>query len=292
LKAVIINGDDFGLSHETNAGILRAHRDGVLSSASLMVGGAAHAEAALIARDNPQLDVGLHVVVCRGRSVLAPERLSGLVNVERAFPGNPVRAGLRYFFDRRLISALRDECRAQVEAHLRLVGYLNHIDGHLNFHAHPVLCDILAGLAAEFKVPCLRLTREPLLTTLRLSRSSPGRKLIESLIFHLLSARMRRVMARHGLRSNDWVFGLHQSGLLTESYLLGLIPRLRAGITEIYFHPAADVGQVPPPPGAQREVELLTSARLKEALSAGGVHLTTYARLASGAVPPADHGQE
>jgi hopanoid biosynthesis associated protein HpnK len=285
LKAVIINGDDFGLSRETNAGILRAHRHGVLSSASLMVGEAAHAEAALIARENPQLDVGLHVVVCRGHSILSPERLCGLVDAQRAFASNPVMAGLRYFFDRRLISALRDECRAQIEAHLRLVGYLNHINGHLNFHAHPVLCEILAGLAAEFKVPYLRLTREPLSITLRLSRWSLGRKLTESLIFCLLSARMRRVLARYGLRSNDWVFGLHQSGMLTESYLLGLIPRLRPGVSELYFHPAADVGEIPPSPEAQREVELLTSARLKQALSANGILLTTYGRLASGADP-------
>jgi hopanoid biosynthesis associated protein HpnK len=282
LKAVIINGDDFGLSRETNAGILRAHQDGVLNSASLMVAGAACTEAVEIARDNPQLDVGLHVVVCRGHSVLSAQRIAGLVDANRAFAENPVLAGLRYFFDRRIISALRDECRAQVETHLRLVGYLNHIDGHLNFHAHPVLSEILIGLAVEFKVPCIRLTREPLSVTLRLSRSSIGRKLVEAIIFRALSARMRRLMTGKGIKTNDWVFGLHQSGQLNESYLLGLIPRLRAGVTELYFHPALDVGRVPPPPAAQREVELLTSARLKETLSVGEVHLTTYAGLARG----------
>jgi hopanoid biosynthesis associated protein HpnK len=292
LKALIINGDDFGLSPEVNAGILRAHRNGVLNSASLMVAGAARREAAAIAHDNPTLDVGLHVVVCRGQSVLASERLGRLVNADCAFSNNPVLTGLRYFFDRRLISALRDECRAQVETHLQLIGYLNHINGHLNFHAHPVLCDILVSLAVEFKVPWLRLVREPLLATLRLSRSSLGRKLIESFIFSLLSVRMRRVMTSHGIRSNDWIFGLHQTGQLSESYLLGLIPQLRPGITELYFHPAADVGGVAPPREAQHEVELLTSTQLKHALSASGVCLTTYARLTASPPASGEYAQE
>ncbi len=245
-----------------------------------MVTGEAHKEAAAAARDNPALDVGLHLVVCRGLSLLDSGRVAGLVDAQGAFASNPVVTGLRYFFDRRLRSQLRDECRAQVEKHLELVGYLNHINGHLNFHAHPVICDIVMDLAAEFRIPCLRLVREPLLTTLRLSRAAAARKVVEAVIFRLLSARMRRLAKARGLKSNDWLFGLHQSGRFTESYLHGLIPRLPQGVTEIYFHPAADVGRTPPPAEAQREVALLTDPRLKELLAANGVKLTTFAEIA------------
>src|SRR5438309_298214 len=133
-KAVIINGDDFGLSPEVNAGILRAHREGVLTSASLMVAEAAADAAARAARDLPGLDVGLHVVVCQGRSTLKPAEIAPLVNNRGDFVSNPVLGGMRYFFNRSIREKLRAEIRAQIDAHFAMIGYLRHIDGHLNFH--------------------------------------------------------------------------------------------------------------------------------------------------------------
>ena len=286
LKAVIINGDDFGFSPEVNAGILRAHREGVLNSASLMVASVARDAAARAAHENPALDVGLHLVVCKGYSVLAPEKLAGVVDAGGRFVENPVLGGLRYFFNRSIRDRLRDECRAQIELHMKLVGYLNHIDGHLNFHAHPVLADIVIDLAAEYRVPCLRLPREPVFTTLTLARDHAARKLVESVIFRALSARAYRRMEARGLKSSDWLFGLHQSGNLSEKYVMGVIDRLREGVTEIYFHPAADLGGTPPPAAAQLEVEILTGANLRRRLGERGVRLTTFAELARGSGAP------
>jgi hopanoid biosynthesis associated protein HpnK len=279
-KAVIINGDDLGLSAEVNAGILRAHREGILNSASLMVAEAARDDAARAAKEFPGLDVGLHLVVCRGRSVLPPSEIAPIVDGEGRFADNPVASGLNYFFNRSIHAKLTAECRAQIETHLKLVGYLNHIDGHLNFHVHPALADIMLELAAEYKVPCIRLPREPAFTTLAIARDHMARKLVESVIFRSLSRRTRKKAARKGIRSTDWVFGLHQSGHLTEKYLLGIISRLRPGLTEIYFHPAMDVGGTPPDANAQREVEILTSPRVREALSSRAIAMTTFAELA------------
>lgn len=159
MKLLIVNGDDFGASREHNAGIVRSHREGILTSASLMVAEAGCEEAARMAREYPRMDVGLHLVFCQGRSVLPAERLSGMVDSDAAFRDNPVKAGLRYFFDRKLRQKLTDECRAQIERHLELIGYLNHIDGHLNIHVHPTIIEVLTEVAAEYGVPYLRLPR-------------------------------------------------------------------------------------------------------------------------------------
>ena len=285
MKALIVNGDDFGHSPEVNAGILRAHRDGILTSASLMVAEPARDEASRAARENPALDVGLHVVVCGGRSVLAPAELGGAVDAQGRFPNNPVVAGMRWFFDRKLRGRLAAEIRAQIETHLKMVGYLNHIDGHLNFHVHPTIAGILVELASEYKVPCLRLPRESVVTTLGLARDNTPRKLVEAVIFRTLSRRTRRLMRARGLKSTDRLFGLHQSGHMSEDYVLGVIGRLRDGVTELYFHPALDIGGTPPPVHAQIEVEILTSPRVRDALSARGVRLTTFAELARGTIP-------
>ena len=200
------------------------------------------------------------------------------------FIDNPVGAGMRYFFDRSMRAAMTDELRAQVERHLELVGYLNHIDGHLNFHVHPLFADILVKLAVEYKVPCIRLPRERVMTTLRLRQDNAPRKLVESIIFRTLSRRTSRMMAERGLTSTDALFGLHQSGHLSEDYIVGVIDRIRDGTTELYFHPAADIGGVPPPVEAQLEVEILTSARVREAIERNGIELITFAELAKGKI--------
>jgi hopanoid biosynthesis associated protein HpnK len=280
VKRLIVNGDDFGLSGEVNAGILRAHRIGILTTASLMVAEPAAEAAARAAHETPALDVGLHVVVCKGRSLTAPERMGGAVDAAGRFPENPVSAGMRWFFDRKARAHLRDEIRAQIERHLELVGYLNHIDGHLNFHVHPAIADIVVELAVEYKVPCLRLPMEPVAVTIGLRRDHLARKLVESVIFKTLSRRARRVMRERGLKFTDRLFGLHQSGHLDEDYVLSVIDRLGEGTTEFYFHPAADIGGTPPPAEAQREVEILTSPRVREKLKARAVELITFADLA------------
>ena len=290
-RAVIVTADDFGFSREVNAGIIHAHREGILTATSLMVAANASAEAAALARENPRLDVGLHLVVCRGQSVLAPDRLAGIVDASGKFPESPVGAGLRYFFNRAIRTRLRDEIRAQIEAHLKLIGRLDHIDGHLNFHVHPVIADLLIDLCAEYRVPCVRLPREPITTTLALARDHAARKIVEGAIFRTLSRRTRRRMRDRGLRSTDALFGLHQSGHFSEDYVLGVIERLPPGLTEFYFHPAADIGGMPPALEAQAEVGILTSPRVRGALVKRNVRLTNFAEVARAAAfdapPPA-----
>ncbi|HKV56043.1 MAG TPA: hopanoid biosynthesis-associated protein HpnK, partial [Candidatus Binataceae bacterium] len=278
--SLVITGDDFGCSREVNAGVIRAFREGVLTGTSLMVAGAARDEAAALAREHRQLDVGLHLVVCRGHSVLAADRLGGIVDAAARFSESPVGAGLRYFFDRRVRSALRDEIRAQIETHLELTGYLNHLDGHLNFHVHPVVADIVIEAAGEYRIPCMRLPREPVTRTLRLARDHASRKLIESLIFRTLSRRLLKRMRAHGIRTTNRLFGLHQTGFISEDYVAGVIARMSPGTTEFYFHPAQDIGGTPPALAAQLEVRVLTSQRIREALGRAGVRLTSFAEIA------------
>ncbi len=276
-RALIVTADDFGISREVNAAVVNGFQKGILTAASLMATGAALDEAVAIARNHPDLDVGLHLVVCRGSSVLAPERLPGLVDSDGHFPQQPVVAGLRFFFDRRLRNCLRDELRAQIERHLQLIGRLSHVDGHLNFHVHPVVATIVVELAVEYRIRCIRLPREPLVTTLRLARDHWPRKLIESVIFKLLCRRMLTLMKVHDLHTTDRLFGLHQTGHMTEAYVAGLIERLPPGLTEIYFHPAESIGVGVPPQAAQNEARILRSACIRQALVKAGVRLTNFA---------------
>src|SRR6266567_2315923 len=97
-RRLIVNADDFGRSPSINEAVIRAHREGVLTTASLMVNEPACDEAAALARENPGLGVGLHLTLVLGHSALAASQIPGLVNGQQKFTDNPASAGFRYFF--------------------------------------------------------------------------------------------------------------------------------------------------------------------------------------------------
>ena len=287
-KWLIVSGDDFGLSSEVNAGILTAHREGILTNVSFMVNGPAREEAVSMAKETPTLGVGLHLTLVLGRSTLPFRELPGLVDAAGHFSSDPVKAGMRYFFDKRLHASLLRECRAQIEVFLATGLSLSHIDGHLNIHLHPTILTLLLQLAIEYPIRALRLTHENLWTSLTLDPTDAIRKVREGAIFSLLSLYARRKLKAAGIIFSDYLFGLHQSGNVNEAYLLGLIPHLRNGVTELYCHPSLAQGS-----GSwlsalsyslSGEVAALTSPRVKEALQQAGVSLISYRDLTEASV--------
>src|SRR6185369_10604150 len=98
MKELIINADDFGLCQGANRGIIRAWQQGILTSASLMPGGAAFEEAVALAKEHPALQVGLHLTLVQGRGVLPKQGLPSLVDDRGDFGNDPVLAGMRYYF--------------------------------------------------------------------------------------------------------------------------------------------------------------------------------------------------
>src|SRR5665213_3777830 len=100
-RRLIVNADDFGRSPSINAAVIRAHREGILTSASLMVNESAFDESVELARQNPKLGIGLHLTLLVGHSALPPEKIPGLVNARGEFGNNPFIVGLKYFCNRR-----------------------------------------------------------------------------------------------------------------------------------------------------------------------------------------------
>jgi predicted glycoside hydrolase/deacetylase ChbG (UPF0249 family) len=138
---MIVNADDFGFSTEVNEAIIRAHREGVLTSASLMVTGAAFDEAVRLARENPRLGVGIHLVTVMGRSALPTGQVPSITDEHGNFSSNPVIAGLKYFFSLRARRELRRELEAQFERFKSTGLPLSHVDGH--FSSRPRSCGAL-----------------------------------------------------------------------------------------------------------------------------------------------------
>lgn len=270
MRSLTVTGDDFGFSREVNLAVIEAFERGILTSASLMVTGGAAAEAVALARSHPGLSVGLHLVVIDGRAALPPSAVARLVDASGRFRGGPVAAGLRYQFSHDARHQLEREIREQLERFAETGLPLSHVDGHHHMHLHPAVLDILMGLARDFRIPAIRLPSEELRLALSLDPRRAASKLVSSVVFGLLRRHGERRLGAAGIRFSQRVYGLLATGRITEAYLLGLIPRIRADEVELYCHPAAAPAgerfQGRPASGPQ-ELTGLLSERVRDAVA-------------------------
>jgi hopanoid biosynthesis associated protein HpnK len=228
-RRVLFTADDFGLSEAVNEGIEQAHRDGMLAAASLMVAGAAAADAVLRARRNPRLRVGLHLVVIEGPAVLPPPAIPDLVDARGQFPSEPLRLGIAYFFRPRVRRQLAAEIRAQFAAFAATGLKLDHADAHKHMHLHPTVGDLLVRIGGEFGLPGVRVPAEPS----AVMAACGVRATVGARALHAWSRLLRGQARRAGMATNDAMFGLAWTGHMTVDRLLRLIPHLPDGLTEI-----------------------------------------------------------
>jgi chitin disaccharide deacetylase len=267
-RRLIANADDFGRSPTVNAAVIRAHREGILTTASLMVNEPGCAEAVELARQNPRLGVGLHLTLLCGYSALAPDQIPGLVNDGGQFPTNPAVAGCRYFFQRGLRPQLRAEIHAQFRRFRETGLPLDHVNGHLHLHLHPAVFRILMADAEQLGFNRVRLTFDPFWLSLRLASGHLAYRALHAILFQPLAAAARPVLDRRGFRHTDRVFGLLQNARVDETYLLRLLMRLPAGDSELYSHPSLDE--------FKNEFEAWISPRVRERVQALGIQLIRY----------------
>jgi chitin disaccharide deacetylase len=270
LKRVILTADDFGAAIEVNGAVERAHREGVLRAASLMVGAAAAQDAIARAQALPTLAIGLHVVLVNGRPVLGPQRVPDLVDRNGEFLSDLVRAGFRFFFRPGVRAQLAAEIRAQFERFAATGLVLDHADAQSHMHVHPTVFALIVRIGREFGLRAIRIPREPYGATRSIAPS-------------LALMRMRARAA--GIVTNDYAFGVNEAGALTTQRVLQVLAELPDGVTEIFFHPATGAF-----PGADRgteryqwagELAALTSPEVRAAIARNGIASITYGELAA-----------
>jgi len=235
LKGLIVTADDFGAALEVNAAVELAHREGILTAASLMVMAPAAADAVSRAKRMPALRVGLHLVLAEGRPVLPPSAVPNLVDETGAFRSDLVALGCVLMCNRRAQRQLAAEIAAQFEAYRATGLALDHCNAHKHFHLHPVIGSLLIANGRRFGLRSVRVPREP---TAPLAPLAARRLSIEAMLMAPFTRQLRRKILRSGMRMPDQIFGLRWSGQMTKPRLLHLIGRLPEGLSEIYLHPA------------------------------------------------------
>lgn len=259
MKQLIINADDFGFTTDVNAGIVEAHREGVLTSATVMATGGAFEDAVHQALATPTLDIGCHLVLVQGRSLRT---------------GTPLPSG-----PRQLLLALaqgrldtQTEMRLQIEKILAAGIRPTHLDTHKHTHLVPQVFRTVVQLAQEFDIPYVRL---PLDDTVRIAGFSPI----------LARSFYRRTALRHGASVTDHFRGFRLTGSLTEETFAAALAALPDGLTEFMCHPGIlgpELARSHTRLKKSRALELqaLTSPRIRRLMAESGVRLSAFGRQA------------
>ena len=252
---LIVNADDFGYTPGVTSGILRAHREGIVTATTLMTNAPDTDGAAQVARFTPKLDVGVHIVFTYGKPLSRPERVRSLVTAAGAFPrvSDLMRTGAP------VAEEALSEARAQYARARELIGRApTHLDTHHWVHDLRPLEDAMLELAKE--TGCVL-------------RAHDGRQ----------RARFRDA----GVRTADrFVRDFQHTGKIGVDSLVLLLEHLdehEGGTVELMCHPADPDEMLlrGSTYAAERGVELrtLTDPAVRETIDRLGIELVSYSAL-------------
>jgi predicted glycoside hydrolase/deacetylase ChbG (UPF0249 family) len=261
LKFLITNADDFGFTRDVNEGIVHAHREGILTAATLMATGAAFDHAVTLAHENPELDIGIHLVLVGSPGY--PATVSGLLKAIGT-SSIPIREKLLGQVHRILEAGLRP----------------THLDTHKHTHLLPPVLDVVARISEEFKIPWVRRPFD-------LPMSASGiawRTRLASKSFGLVRSRFHAKLAKYHCRTTDHFAGFQLTGRYRAAELSKLIRGLPEGTTEFMCHPGFCTGELR---GARtrlkesrfQELHALVNPEVRKAIDESGVKLVRYCDL-------------
>lgn len=270
MKRLVVNADDFGFTRDVNAGILESHRDGILTATTLMANGDAFEDAVRGARETPSLDIGCHLVLIGGRSVLEPGR------------DLPRNAGelLRAIALGRL--PVRDELAAQIRRIMDAGLRPTHLDTHKHTHLVPPVLDAVARLSEEFAIPWVR---RPFDFPLQ-PGAVPWTKRAVSRSLRSVRGHFHRVLERHGCRTTAHFAGFQLTGRFGPGELVQLIQALPEGTTEFMCHPGRcgpelQAARTRLKQSREQELQALIAPEVRAAVRQAGVELVTFRDLSS-----------
>jgi hopanoid biosynthesis associated protein HpnK len=297
MRQLIVNADDFGLTEWVSEGTLDAHREGIVTSASLMANGSAFDAAVSISRGAPGLGIGVHLNLTTGVPVSVALKVPSLVDCNGRFHFSIGRLSQALVTRQVNLAHVECELRSQITKVFTAGISPTHLDGHKHMHLLPGISDIVIRLAQEFYIRSIRCPREvaPSLPTLQRIGTSRTAVIKQYLVARIVSAFagafMERV-AKAGLLFPDHFYGLSQTGFLDAPGVRDIVGGLPEGVSELVCHPGyldADLVNAGTRLLVQREVEIraLTAPIVKTLVADRGIQLISYWGLGTKVIEPA-----
>lgn len=287
MKELIINADDFGLTHGVNEGIRRAHREGILTSTTLMANGAAFDHAVECAKSCPALGVGCHLVLVGGHCVAPGKEIPSLADSEGRLPASLPSLVARVSSGMVRSKDIEREFRAQI-GKIRAAGIEpTHLDSHKHTHAHPRVMAALSRVAKEMGIQRVRRPFETLKNswaTTRRTGKPLSKQLVAAAAARTAAPRFDALARKFGLHTPGNFLGVASTGQLGSDALRHLVEILPDGQTEIMIHPGVyDAELIATGSRLQKERQLeldaLLDPEVKGEIVARQIRLITFREL-------------
>ncbi len=276
-RLLAVNADDFGFTRDVNAGIVEAHTKGILTSTTLMANGAAFDDAVRLAGEVSSLDIGVHLVLVGGESVVDPQR---------SFP-KTVSQLMKAVVLREI--RVYDELRAQMVKILDAGVRPTHLDTHKHTHLFPPVLEAVVRLSEEFGV---RWVRRPFDLPITGSPSAvPLPKRAISRMFGSVRGQFHKKLAKHGCRTTDWFAGFQITGRFHAEDVVHLLENLPEGSTEFMVHPGFCTDELRAArtrlkESREAELRALVDPRVTAAVERLGIRLCAYGDVLGGDPAP------
>lgn len=235
MKRLIVNADDFGLHTEINKGIIKGHKEGFITSTSLMPSAPAFEEAVDLAKECPKLGIGIHLTLVGGvRTCASSDKVSSLIDSNGLFLDNYIAFSKRYYTGGVKKYELELELRSQIEKALGTGLKITHIDSHQHTHVLPGVNNIVIKLCEEYGIKKLRVPQEPY--TFNGGFTTGIGRLVGraglSFCAQILAAKLD-----NSYKYPDCFFGMLAGGNLNEQLVANILKALPEGASEIMTHP-------------------------------------------------------
>jgi predicted glycoside hydrolase/deacetylase ChbG (UPF0249 family) len=287
LRNLIVNADDLGWTEGVNRGIAETHRNGIVTSASLLANGRAFVSGGELARTTPGLGVGVHLNLSDGEPVAGRELVTTLLNERGELEGRPKSLLLRLARRSILLEEVEREWNAQIQK-VRDSGIEpTHLDGHKHVQMLPGLFEIALRLAKRHGIRAVRVSHEE--SSLRAALSAGVKQKgtvvmkqgVQARGLKLLAPDAREQAERAGIATADYFCGIAQTGELTREGVLRLMEILPEGTTELMCHPGyvdAELANSATRLQASRqaELEILTDTGIRNLVASQGIRLIDY----------------
>jgi chitin disaccharide deacetylase len=274
---LVVTADDFGLSPGVDQGILEAYRRGIVRSTALLVNFPDVADSVARLRQEPGLEVGIHLNLTAGPPVLPPGRVPSLLDSKGNFHT------FSTFFGRAALSQIdwsevTEEWQAQLERGLDLGCRFTFLTSHQHVHMLPQLTRVCESLSHKFRIGAVRLSKFISPTTYW----PPRLKAFALIPFAQMAG---SVFKESGVFSNDSMLEIppkHPDRALHQ--VCRLIQGLHGGVHELVCHPGYVDSLLrardPYVAGRTFELAVLVDPRLWAFLESSGVALKTFRELA------------
>ncbi|MFH1593904.1 MAG: ChbG/HpnK family deacetylase [Candidatus Omnitrophota bacterium] len=280
-KRLILNADDFGLHVSINTSVEKAHREGMLTSASLAVNGEEFEDAVAIAKRNKDLGVGVHLILTGERPLAPAEKIPSIVEDNGRLPGDYSKLCAKIFKRKINPEHIKVECETQIARFIDSGLVPTHLDSHQHIHFFPPIFKILSPLLKKYGVQRIRALNIPWYEYREIDLVKIG---------FAFFTRYVNVLRKTRYRSPDRFLGFFRSGNMDASYMRRVLPRIGPGVTEIGFHPGSDNLEISKRYGFLkdlhgwacdwvREYDLLMSEEMKEIVGLNNIVLINYSDL-------------